>query len=45
MANSIALATPLTDAVIEGLNIGDHVTFSGVIYTARPIPAVHSLGG
>jgi fumarate hydratase subunit beta len=32
---SIALTTPLTDEVIDGLAIGDHVTFSGVIYTAR----------
>jgi fumarate hydratase subunit beta len=32
---SIALTTPLTDDVIDGLSIGDHVTFSGVIYTAR----------
>ena len=30
-----ALSTPLADAVIDGLTIGDHVTFSGVIYTAR----------
>jgi fumarate hydratase subunit beta len=35
MSNSIALTTPLTDDAIEGLHIGDHVTFSGVIYTAR----------
>ena len=26
---------PLTDETIEGLRIGDHVEFSGVIYTAR----------
>lgn len=30
-----ALSTPLADAVIDGLTIGDHVTFSGIIYTAR----------
>jgi len=35
MADSITLTTPLTDEVIEGLKIGDHVRFSGVIYTAR----------
>lgn len=35
MAESIALVTPLTDDVIDGLRIGMHVTFSGVIYTAR----------
>ncbi|MCC6386243.1 MAG: Fe-S-containing hydro-lyase [Dehalococcoidia bacterium] len=35
MGASIALTTPLTDAVIDGLKVGDHVTFSGVIYTAR----------
>lgn len=35
MAESTALTTPLTDDVIDGLNIGQHVTFSGVIYTAR----------
>lgn len=35
MADSIALSTPLTDEVIDRLNVGDHVTFSGVIYTAR----------
>ena len=29
------LTTPLTDAVIDGLAIGEHVAFSGVIYTAR----------
>jgi fumarate hydratase subunit beta len=32
---TIALTTPLTDAAIDGLSIGDHVTFTGVIYTAR----------
>lgn len=35
MAESIALTTPLTDEVIERLQIGDHVAFTGVIYTAR----------
>lgn len=35
MADSKALTTPLTDAVIDGLEIGDHVSFSGVVYTAR----------
>lgn len=35
MTTSIALTTPLTDAAIDGLEIGTHVTFSGVIYTAR----------
>lgn len=35
MADSIALTTPLADEVIDGLAIGQHVTFSGVIYTAR----------
>ncbi len=35
MADSIALTTPLTDEAIDGLTIGTHVTFSGVIYTAR----------
>jgi fumarate hydratase subunit beta len=35
MADSVRLTTPLTDEVIEGLTIGMHVTFSGVIYTAR----------
>lgn len=35
MATSTSLTTPLTDPVIEGLRIGDHVTFSGIIYTAR----------
>lgn len=35
MADSKPLTTPLTDAVIDGLAIGDHVTFTGVIYTAR----------
>jgi len=35
MADSKALTTPLTDEMVDGLVIGDHVTFSGVIYTAR----------
>lgn len=35
MAASVALTTPLTDPVIEGLEAGMHVTFTGVIYTAR----------
>jgi fumarate hydratase subunit beta len=35
MTNSIAVTTPLTDEVIERLAVGDHVTFTGVIYTAR----------
>lgn len=29
------LRTPLTDEAVSGLTIGDHVAFSGVIYTAR----------
>ncbi len=32
---STALSTPLTDPVIDGLAIGEHVAFTGVIYTAR----------
>src|SRR5829696_7926862 len=35
MANSKTLSTPLNDAAIDGLEIGDHVAFTGVIYTAR----------
>ncbi|MCL6643730.1 MAG: FumA C-terminus/TtdB family hydratase beta subunit [Dehalococcoidia bacterium] len=35
MADSVRLTTPLTDDVIEGLTIGTHVTFTGIIYTAR----------
>lgn len=35
MSTSIPLTTPLTDDVIEGLAAGNHVTFTGVIYTAR----------
>lgn len=32
---SIPLTTPLSDEAIDGLASGDHVTFTGVIYTAR----------
>ena len=35
MANEIRLKTPLTDADIDQLKIGDKVLISGVIYTAR----------
>ncbi len=35
MAESKTITLPLTDETIEGLRIGDHVEFSGVIYTAR----------
>ncbi len=35
MAENKAITLPLTDETIEGLRIGDHVEFSGVIYTAR----------
>ena len=35
MAESKAITLPLTDEVIDGLRIGDHVEFSGVIHTAR----------
>lgn len=35
MAESVALTTPLTDAVVDTLSAGMHVTFTGVIYTAR----------
>ncbi|MCY3881969.1 MAG: FumA C-terminus/TtdB family hydratase beta subunit [Chloroflexi bacterium] len=35
MAESKPISLPLTDEVIDGLRIGDHVEFSGVIYTAR----------
>jgi fumarate hydratase subunit beta len=31
----VRLTTPLTDEDVEELKIGDHVTISGVIYTAR----------
>ncbi len=32
---AIKLTTPLTDDVIKGLRVGDQVSISGVIYTAR----------
>lgn len=35
MAESKPVTLPLTDDVIKGLRIGDHVEFSGVIHTAR----------
>jgi fumarate hydratase subunit beta len=35
LSASSTVTTPLTDAVIDRLRIGDHVSFSGVIYTAR----------
>ena len=35
MSASVAVTTPLTDEVIASLKIGDHVSFTGVIYTAR----------
>lgn len=35
MTDTVALTTPLTDDVIDTLAAGTHVTFSGVIYTAR----------
>ena len=35
MAESKAITLPLTDAAIDGLRIGDHLEFSGVIHTAR----------
>ncbi|MBA4180527.1 MAG: fumarate hydratase [Anaerolinea sp.] len=35
MAEGVHLTTPLTDEVIDTLTIGTHVTFTGVIYTAR----------
>ena len=35
MAENKAITLPLTEETIEGLRIGDHVEFSGVIYTAR----------
>ncbi|MFN0093617.1 MAG: Fe-S-containing hydro-lyase [Dehalococcoidia bacterium] len=35
MVTTKNLKTPLTDETISGLRIGDHVTFTGVIYTAR----------
>ena len=35
MAENKAITLPLTEETIEELRIGDHVEFSGVIYTAR----------
>ncbi|HMO55627.1 MAG TPA: fumarate hydratase C-terminal domain-containing protein, partial [Tepidiformaceae bacterium] len=35
MADTVQLTTPLTDEVVDGLTIGTHVAFTGVIYTAR----------
>ncbi len=35
MTESVALTTPLTDEAIESLMPGSHVSFTGVIYTAR----------
>jgi fumarate hydratase subunit beta len=35
MADTIPITTPLTDEVIERLKPGDHIAFTGVIYTAR----------
>ena len=35
MAESKAITLPLADEAIEGLRIGDHVEFSGVMYGAR----------
>ena len=35
MNDAKAIQTPLTDEVIDGLEIGNHVAFTGVIYTAR----------
>ena len=35
MTENIVVSTPLTDKVIDGLTIGTHVAFTGVIYTAR----------
>lgn len=35
MTDSTLVTTPLTDATIDGLTIGTHVAFTGVIYTAR----------
>ena len=35
MSASTNIITPLTDAVIDGLTAGDHVSFTGIIYTAR----------
>jgi fumarate hydratase subunit beta len=35
MGDTKAITTPLTDTVIDGLRIGDHVAITGTIYTAR----------
>lgn len=35
MSEAISLTPPLSDEDIEGLKIGDQVSFNGVIYTAR----------
>jgi fumarate hydratase subunit beta len=35
MAQEIHIQTPLTDAVVEKLRIGDQVLISGIIYTGR----------
>ena len=35
MGGSKAITLPLTDETIDTLRVGDHVAFSGVIYTAR----------
>ncbi|HKS91010.1 MAG TPA: fumarate hydratase C-terminal domain-containing protein, partial [Tepidiformaceae bacterium] len=35
MTENLVVSTPLTDKVIDGLTIGTHVAFTGVIYTAR----------
>lgn len=35
MQESVAIDTPLSDAVVEKLNAGDRVVLSGVIYSAR----------
>ena len=35
MTESTPITLPLTEETIEGLHIGDHVEFRGVIYTAR----------
>jgi fumarate hydratase subunit beta len=32
---AISITTPLTDAVIESLHVGDRVSISGIIYTGR----------
>ncbi|RLA90947.1 MAG: Fe-S-containing hydro-lyase [Deltaproteobacteria bacterium] len=35
MEESIRITTPLTDEILEKLNIGDRVLISGIIYTGR----------